>query len=273
MKRHTTHILLGTLLAIVLSGCGEMTDNLDNRDLETQETAIVVTPQFELVGLNQFTPQMHLKKIKLGIGEVRMEPLDIEGEVIYISKEPEILNFHIDQGIFAIDSRPITLPHKGKYLVSLRLEPIDEELIPNPKDPTGEKTNSSFYISGALSARYFVAPPLDNNKPTPLPWRTQKFGDEELQFIWIPFSYESQRIAYFELGVIEILGDSSQMIIGMDFSNWVSEAVTPILSEVIYQETPEDENSEANSIDLTDELDLVGQGMERALGNSSVTIY
>ena len=302
--RKTKHIIMSWVLPLLmvgsLLGCGDgLTEpevDLADGDLTGGEpiASIEVTPSFRLTGIEGFPARLHLERLQLGIGEVRLEPLDLDGDVVYISKTPEVLDFHLDEGVLEIDSRTIALPHTGRYLVSLRLEPVPldsnieneeaEDDVGGGEDDSEE--NSSFALSGAVATTHsttdgtdFTRPSVPRSgKPTPLPWKPQGGGDVgTVVFMWVPFTYKSTRIAYFDLGVVEITQGNARLVINLDLSGWVYDAVTPLLSEVVHEgEGDHDRNNDdPNSrfeIDLSNELDRLGQGMENAMGDSSVGV-
>ena len=83
------------------------------------------------------------------------------------------LRFDLATGERVMEGAPISLPHDGEFLISVRLEPIDDG---------GELDGKSLKLNGLLAKPSEGAggsgEPTD--EPMPLPWRTENGEDEGL---------------------------------------------------------------------------------------------
>lgn len=271
--RNILAILLTGVVALGAVGCdGEEKERVDLGG-ETQEGGLVVTPEFAITGVEDLAEDVFLQELYLGVGQIELEPLDVAQDVVYVTRQPVFLLFNVAEGELQVAGDQITLPHAGSYKVSIRLEPVD---VDNPD--LSHLTGTSMEVNG-LVARFdegargpgFVA----SGEPTPLPLREAAEGKVGGPVHWVPWTYRSHRSALVQLDEVRFESLAEQrLVITFDLRSWIEDAIAPITKAVIELEDAEGLNPNAqqpedgpdNRLDVTDDIDGDGTGIEELTG-------
>lgn len=288
--QHRTHSrprhLVWLLAALLLALCAPMVGCLDEGEGDGggSETGhhemLLVTPEFHVEGLDDLRHDVLLRDLYLGVGEIRLEPLDegYEG-LVYVTRTPMVLHFDLDHDGVTIKGEPVTLPHAGEYLISIGLEPLG---VTSGDEASQVLSGKSMRIDGMM-ARYSTPTSEDKTaagEPVPLPWRVLGEEDEaspaEAPVNWVPWTYSSSQASFVTLNDVHFTEDVEQtLIIAFDLSAWLDGVLAP-LDEVVDARGQEvkpnpraQADFDANAIDVSDALnsmnkdgldDLAGRG-------------
>lgn len=272
--------LIPLVTAVALMGCVPTEETTPVvQDVETQRQAVSVTPTYSIVGMSDLPNALHLSQIGFGVSEIRLEPIDgSQSSVAYSAVRSEFVAFDVAGGELHKSGTTIELPHEGRYLVSLRFEPVE-------RSRSGEA--SSFMMSGFVDQESVRINPLaddgNNDRPTPLPFTPDEGGgepdpdepsdpveddsseDAELLAIaeegWTPFHYQSERAVFFPLGEVEFVHGEQQLDFSFDVRDWAANVVEPIAQAVEIDQSITDPNAD-QGIDISRYLDSNGHGAE-----------
>lgn len=213
------------VLMSVAFGCGEETA----ADPVEDDSSVLITPEIRIAGLDQLDDGVYLEDLYLGIGEIRLEPVDDPMGVVYVTREPLFLHFDLGAGQWALSGEPMLLPQGGQYMVTLHMGAVDDGqttmrvdgLMADPGDDHG------FLSANAI-------------EPTPLPMRTVQGGlhgrtdAEQPRVAWVPWTYSTSRKVNVALN--DVIFESDQtLVINFDVSAWIGDVIEPISAEVSSQ--------------------------------------
>lgn len=286
MRQHVykTVALAGILAASLLS-CGDVDiDTTDDDTTEQRQEAVTVVPEFSISGTSELPDDLHLSALGLTISEIRLEPVGSRSDTIaYSTRSATQLRFDVENGETVKNGEAVELPTDGRYLVSVRLEPIAETV--ESEVGSSEQVSPSFSVAGFVAGDGIlrVDPRYDDKRsdgsPVPMPFDEDGDADEaessdELQDTpalpteWTPFHYDSRRSVFFTLNEVEFHRGSQVLSFDFDVHDWALELVDPLLSAI---EHNEDLSTAPDSgIDVTSPLESTGHGAEALFENASV---
>jgi hypothetical protein len=275
MPRTFQHILLA-MLAILAASCVDTEAEAPVvQEVETRTQTVTVVPTFSIAGISSLPADLHLSELGFVISEIRLEPLaGNAGSVAFSAVKPEIVKFNVAHGETQRFGDSIELPRPGRYLVSVRLEPIDS-------GKNGDVI-SSFEVAGFVAqsggdARYAIGED-DGERPTPHPFDPDDDeikGDAdglsdnpETPDTWTPFYYHSERAVFFTLNDVEFEAGEHQLEFTFDIHNWAFDIVDPISRAVSNDGVI---GADSEGIDISRHLDSSGQGAESFVTSGRVS--
>jgi hypothetical protein len=276
--------LMLALCALSLGACVEVQEPELVPDTEApRQESIVVQPEFSIEGVERLDAALLLEELGLSISEIRLEPLDSEEDIAYSFVRPQHLSFDIANGVRSLPGEPIDLPRAGRYLVSIRLEPVSTR-----DDEGNTQPSSSFSMSGqvATSTEEKAATGTMSEGPIPRPFRsnTRPKGDDGTEDTssakhcmfkhctrqtWSTFSYHSERSVFYTIDEVNIVDGSQHLSFSFDIEAWGAEVAEPISRAV---STPEDAPilDERLGLDITRQLDSMGHGVDALIERASL---
>jgi hypothetical protein len=274
MPRTFQYILIA-MLAITAASCADTEAEAPVvQEVETRTQTVTVVPTFSIAGISSLPADLHLSELGFVISEIRLEPLaGNAGSVAFSAVKPEIIKFNVAHGETQRFGDSIELPRPGRYLVSVRLEPID----------SGQNGDliSSFEVSGFVAqsggdSRYAIGE--DGERPTPHPFDPDDDeikGDAdglsdnpETPDTWTPFYYHSERAVFFTLNDVEFEAGEHQLEFTFDIHNWAFDIVDPISRAVSNDGVI---GADSEGIDISRHLDSSGQGAESFVTSGRVS--
>lgn len=252
--------------ALLSFGCADVDIAYESQESTTQRSqAVVVTPEFRLVGADAIPDHLFLTQMGLLVSEIRLTPLVATSSgLAYSTAEPTSLTFDVSQGQFSQTGTPLTLPSAGMYVVSIRLEPFvadDSEI-------------------GSLSVEGFIAEAVDvtnpsetsDGTPLPLPFDERPFDEDQLTdasaspVVWTPFSYNSRRTVFYTLNQVDLSPGNQYLEFSFNLQDWANGAVTHISKAV-------KNNPSAGSdggVDVTRQMESLGHGLDAIVQTGAV---
>lgn len=284
MRQHLYKtVALAGILAASLVSCGDVDlDTPDGADTEQRQDAVTVVPEFSISGTAELPEDLHLSALGLTISEIRLEPVGSD-TVAYSTRSATQLRFDVENGETVKIGESVELPTDGRYLVSVRLEPIAETV--KSEAGSSEQVSPSFSVAGYVAGDGIlrVDPRYDDKRsdgsPVPMPFDEDGDDDEAessdelrdspaLPTEWTPFHYDSRRSVFFTLNEVEFHPGSQVLSFDFDVHDWALELVDPLLSAIQHND---DLNSGPDSgIDVTSPLESTGHGAEALFENASV---
>lgn len=268
-------VALAAALALSAVACGE--PEVEAPVIEeavTQKQSVSVVPTFSLTGHHTLPADLYLSELGFTVSEIRLEPLAADASsVAYSAVQPEIVRFDVSRGETIKHGQPIVLPEPGRYLVSLRLEPL--------KAPGRDELISSFTLLGFVAQSSMRVDPRyeddRGDRPTPHPFDEGGDSDPpghgelvdspEAPDAWTPFRYHSERAVFFTLNTVDFQAGEQALEFSFDMRNWVVDIVEPISRAV---ETDESlSGSHQEGVDISRYLDSNGQGAEAFIAGGS----
>jgi hypothetical protein len=258
----TTLALLHTSACVDVDSIGQGQDNISQR-----KQAVVVTPEFSLEGAELLPDHLFLTQMGLLVSEVRLTPLVSNASgVAYSTAEAMPLTFDVSKGEFTQIGRSVTIPSPGRYVVSIRLEPLvahNQEL-------------GSLSVEGFIAEAVDVANPTQTSDGTPLPLPfderptdADQLGDAAgSPVVWTPFSYNSKRTVFYTMNQVELVPGNQKLEFSFNLQDWASGAVEPISNAI-------KNNPSANAeggVDVTRQIESIGQGVDAMVQTGVVRI-
>ena len=253
-------------LAALSVACADVDIALESESRISQRSqAVVVTPEFRLVGAELIPDHLFLTEMGLLVSEIRLTPLVATSSgLAYSSAEPTSLKFDVSEGQFTQSGKPLTLPAAGRYVVSIRLEPFVAE--------DGEL--------GSLSVEGFIAETVDvttpsetsDGTPLPLPFDERPFDEDQLTdasgspTVWTPFSYNSRRTVFYTLNQVDLNPGNQYLEFSFDLQDWANGAVTHISKAVKNNPTAGNDGG----VDVTRQMESLGHGLDAIVQTSAV---
>lgn len=268
IKRATLYLAASALLALGTSCVDNVDDYAGPTGYSTQQQPVVVAPQFEIVGVDELPDNLQVTEIGLRVSEILLQPIDRPNSLSYSFSRPFAPRFALAEGETVRSFDGVEVP-QGRYLVSLRLEPVPLE--ETDVDPT------SFEMYG------FVAegPSLHNDEvssdgtPVPLPFKEGEGDDrDENEFTdrpdypeqWTPFIYESKKTEFFTFSNVEFTPGEQYLTFRFDVRSWAFDVVQPI-SKAVRNGSANDEG-----VDATNVIEGSGAGARALIESGEVEI-
>jgi hypothetical protein len=272
--------LAGTIAAFTVSGCGEVDfGTSDATEAAQRDQAVTVVPEFSVTGTSALPEKLYLSQLGLTISEIRLEPLASEaGSIAYSTRDATRLHFDVADGETVKLGEPVNLPEAGRYMVSVRLEPLAE--VEHSDEGSVETVTPSFSLSGFVAGEGVVGvdPRYDDKhsdgSPVPMPFDEREIDEDAIQDTpalptdWMPFQYNSQRSVFFTLNEVEFGAGKQYLSFEFDVHDWALELVDPLLTAV--KHTNDAGNERREGIDVTNPLESTGHGAESLFENAKV---
>jgi hypothetical protein len=272
--------LAGVIAAFTTTACGQVDFGTPESSETSQiEQAVTVVPEFSVTGTSALPDKLFLSSLGLTISEIRLEPLSSEsGSVAYSTRDATRLNFNVASGETVKLGEPVELPKAGRYLVSVRLEPISE--VEHSDEGSVETITPSFSLSGFVAGEGVVGvdPRYDNKRsdgsPVPMPFDEEEIDEDAMHDTpalptdWTPFHYNSRRSVFFTLNEVEFSAGTQFLSFEFDVQDWALEMVDPLLTAV--KHTTDVSNERDEGIDVTNPLESTGHGAESLFENAEV---
>lgn len=256
-------------LAIVLSlavACGEEPIQ-EVREYSPQEeqraSSALVTPVFQVSGVDMMPESLILDKLGLVITEVRLSPLgEDSGGVAYATTNSFELLFDLSNGEQALERGTVEIPKTGRFMVGIRVEPGDgggEFLLPDGRVASigleGRVRHDGRRISEAEDGKPLPLPfderrvitlqgdeegdpdpgEEGDGKPLPLPFeRLAQRVDSPMVVMeqWTSFRYTSQDQIFFTFTEVNLVEGEQKLVFDFDLKNWLGTLQEPIESAV-----------------------------------------
>lgn len=221
MNTSTAKIVASSaLVALLLSGCGDLdvAEPIDD-GAQGAESSALVTPEFQVEGVDGESEQLLLEQLGLSISEIRIEPLSGDGqELTYTTSEPPEFRFATSQQKTSLQGAQIELPESGRFRVSLGMEP-DAEI-----DFEESSESDSLDLAGLVRTQDPVTDEEDetsdgkdnDGSPLPLPVepvREDDGDDEEVMWTALELTGGEQGIFYTFLDVELVAGEQVLTIV------------------------------------------------------------
>ncbi len=286
MRQHLYKtVALAGILAASLVSCGDVDlGTPDGADTEQRQEAVTVVPEFSISGTAELPEDLHLSALGLTISEIRLEPVDSGNDAVaYSTRSATQLLFDVENSETVKVGEAVELPTDGRYLVSVRLEPIAETV--ESEAGSSEHVSPSFSVAGFVAGDGIlrVDPRYDDKRSdgSPVPMPFDEDGDEDeaassdelhdspaLPTEWTPFHYDSRRSVFFTLNEVEFHPGSQVLSFNFDVHDWALELVDPLLSAI--QHNDDLSSAPDTGIDVTSPLESTGHGAEALFENASV---
>ena len=259
--------------ASLWTGCAEEVDEVPAESVAATATSLEVTPRVQLDGVTALESQVFLQELCLGVGEIRLEPMDPErDEVVYVTRTPMMLHFDVASGEHVLEGEAITLPHPGEFLIEIRLEPMS----------VGDDTldGRAVRLDGLVAKESGG----EGDEPMPLPWLVQNDsgsvpGVTQKPVEWVPWTYSSERSTSLSLNTVEFSDEPEQLlVISLDMARWLDGAMAPIQAAVDDQratspDAPGGELTTPAPIDVSGDLEEEGADFESLIARSEARDY
>src|SRR5690554_1962242 len=253
-------------IALLMTGamaCGQAEAGSDDAHSHIDERSqpARVTPEFRLSGIGELPDELIIEEVGLAITEIRLQPVGTS-EVAFSTTRPIGLNFDLSEGVTSIRGRAVEFPQTGRYLVSVRLEPLSAEkrgeLEP---EESAEVPQGSLELNGLV--RYGdttigkVGGEDEDGNPLPLPFERTRVVT--IDGTWTPFHYESNRAVFLALSNVELVPGDQTLAFTFDLNQWAIGALEPIVSAV---EAVGSQGRPGEVIDISPSLDAGNIGTE-----------
>ena len=262
-------------VAMVFGGCQE--EDGQTGAVEGEQ-GLLITPEFRVEGLDEIRGELLLEDLYLGIGEIRLEPLDEGHEgLVYVTRASFSLHFDLSEDEWTARGDQIVLPHPGEYLISITLEPVSATDSPTVRH--------SMRLNGLMARVNSGLDPTDKTaagEPVPLPWRVLNEGDGEASgapISWIPWTYSTERTSFVTLNDVHFSDESDQtLVISFDLSSWVAEVFAPINTAIEAHSLTHLEEGESSSgldspaIDVSETIDDRGDSFDEVTASSEAYV-
>src|SRR5690554_1668389 len=275
-----------SMLAMLLGGCGDASlVGVGEGGYQEQTQTISLVPEFSLNGSEDMPDTVYFSELGLSIAEIRLEPLTSSADdaelssIIYSTRNAIQLDFDVAQGEQVIFGEPLELPHTGRYLISVRLEPISR--VENVRGTVNEVTSPSFRVEGFVAmdpATRTDRGRLDESadgSPTPMPFNEDEECEVEhgLEYhaeYWTPFHYDSRQSVFISLNEVEIREDSEFLSFEFNMNEWAESLAIP-LQDAVQGSGDSTTDSSNHGVDVTSRLEDGGHGAATLLTNARVS--
>lgn len=237
-----------------VAGCVDMDlGGPGSTELEQRQQAVSVVPEFTITGTDAVPASLYLTDLGLAVSEIRLEPLSSPSSLAYSTRDSMLVEFDLSQNQTTRTGEVVELPSAGRYLVSIRLEPIVVE---------GVET-SSFSAHGFVIDDH-VNQPIDevaDGEPQPMPFDPGTVTDghltdkQEFPTEWTPFDYQSKRAVFYTFSDVEFAEGQQFLTFSFDVRDWAVEVVDPITNAVRANKTDD-------TVDATKQIESSGTGAE-----------
>lgn len=264
-------ILASVAAAALLLGGTSCVDNVDEFGqpvgYSTKQQSVVVAPQFEIVGEKELPDTLHVTQLGLVVSEILLQPIDRPDSVSYSFAKPFAPKFDLSRGETIKSFDGVEVP-AGRYLVSLRLEPIAVE--------DGDVDPSSFEMYGfvAEGPKIYNDEVSSDGTPVPLPFKEGEDDAAEGELTdlpespdqWTPFLYKSKKTEFFTFSNVEFTAGQQYLTFRFDVRSWALEVVQPI-SKAVRNGAIDDEG-----VDATNVIEGSGAGARALIESGEVEI-
>jgi hypothetical protein len=269
--------LAGVIAAFAVASCAGVDG--EQGEAAEREQSVTVVPEFSVTGTAALPDKLFLSELGLTISEIRLEPISSDlGSIAYSTRNATRLQFDVASGETVKLGEPVELPTSGRYLVSVRLEPISE--VEHSEAGSVETVTPSFSLSGFVAGEGVlrVDPRYDSTRsdgsPVPMPFDENETDEDSMQDMpalpteWTPFHYNSRRSVFFTLNEVEFEAGKQYLSFEFDVHDWALELVEPLLTAV--KHTNEVGEPREEGIDVTNPLESTGHGAESLFENAEV---
>ena len=260
----------GVLVALLTTfGCVDNNSFVERGAVQsTREQAVTVLPQFTITGSETVPDNLFLTELGLVVSEIRLEPIFGESGLAYTTRDPIAMKFDISHNQLSQTGDLVTLPEAGRYLVSIRLEPVATF--------DGETDPFSFRLKGFVAEESLLANPAktSDGTPLPLPFDEKPLVDEENNeesaavsaetLPWTPFAYNSKQTVFYTFSDVEFQPGEQRLEFSFDVRDWVIDVADPISKAI--RNSADDEDG----VDVTRQVDSAGRGVESLIENGVV---
>lgn len=254
-------------LVALATSCVEMEPTQGSPDTTSTRTqAVTVVPRFELTNADKLPAHLYLTDLGLVVSEIRLTPfVSSNYGLAYATASPIVLRFDLANGSLVTDGEPIELPEIGRYVVSIRLEPV--------ASITEDGETASLTVNGFVAEATDVSNPgkVADGTPLPLPFDKNKVeGVSERSatpVTWTPFQYSSQHAVFYTMNDVELQRGGQVLQFQFDMQDWALEIADPISNAV--KNNP---NTQApNGVDVTRQVESTGVGVETLIQTGVVS--
>lgn len=251
---------------------------IEGHSTQVRAQPVVVVPTFTIAGAKTLPEALYITKLGFTISEIRLEPLTTSTSgLAYSAIEAQHIEFDVSQGVHTSHGEPISLPKSGRYLVSLRLEPVERY-----NDETGSSLLSSFVMSGFVNkdstTKMMAVDPGDiSEEPLPDPFDgpdDSKGTDGEdgptppdSSETWTPFVYHNERSVFMTLNEVEFTQGEQHLTFNFNLDKWAVEIADPIVRAVRGVSGP----STHTGVDISRQLDSSGRGSESLMSRGTAS--
>lgn len=274
MRNATTSIVVAAgLCAASMGGCADTAG--PDGPMETAEGPVTVVPEFRLQGTDNLPERLQLQDLGLAVSEIQLTPVNPDEGVAYTNRKPMGVDFRVGDGETSKQGRELKLPEAGKYDVSLRLEPVRA-------DRTNGGTagdNYSFQLAGFVAGDGIVRVDPhgedDEQSGDPIPFpaspKRQDDAEDEEQRVsdkpalpkqWTPFEYRTDKSVVYTLDEVQFGSGRQILSFSFDAEEWALELIKPLAEAVRHKTAPEQDVGARQVIDVTREIDRLGEGPE-----------
>lgn len=248
---------------------------------ERRAQPVVVIPTFTISGFRDLPEALYISKLGFTVSEIRLEPLAGSTGLAYSAIQAEHVEFDVSQNVDTRQGQAISLPKTGRYLVSLRLEPVEYE------DPErGTALLSSFVMSGFVNEdssdyQLMALNPGDaSEEPSPDPFDGPgTSGDDDdsrpdgptppdSSGAWTPFVYHNERAVFMTLNEVEFGEGEQHLTFNFNLDRWAVQIADPIVRAVRNISVP----GSKEGVDISRHLDSSGQGSEAFIRRGTAAI-
>lgn len=279
-----------SMLCLLLVSCGDASVvSVGGHAHQSEGQAISLVPEFSLNGGEAMPETVYFSELGLSIAEIRLEPLSAsspnieQSSIVYSTRNAIRLDFDVAEGEKVIFGQPLELPHAGRYLISVRLEPVAR--VEPAQGTVNEVISPSFRVEGFVSTAELTRTErgrLDENSdgsPTPMPFDEDKdskgdgqskSGLEIGEDDWTPFHYDSRQSVFISLNEIEIGRDSEFLSFEFDMNEWAESLAIP-LRDAVRENDSATPSTNRHGVDVTSRLEDSGHGAETLLNSARVS--
>lgn len=267
-------LVLGALHAL---GCAELTEEAAAPAAQQSRRAqrVTLVPEFTISGIDAIPEELYLTELSFVVSEIRLEPLTGPNRgVAYSVVTPQLVTFDVSRGQSVRFGQPIELPEPGRYLVSLRLEPVELSKAATGGATTPERP-FSFVMTGFIAQQRTAdaekaAQVADGEGERPIPHPFDGKDEEpvneevgayaEAPESWTLFHYHSERAAFIPMNDVELSGGEQHLAFHFDMRAWSGNLIEPISKAV--STTTTGPVLDERGIDVSRQLDSLGRGVE-----------
>lgn len=255
VKRQRLVLCAAALCAIALAGCVDSEQpGTFGSETSTRKQAVTVVPEFVITGVDAIPKSLFVTDLGLTVSEIRLEPMWSTDSLAYSTREPIVVGFDIANGEAARTTAPLELPAGGRYLVSIRLEPIASNEGADP---------ASFSLYGFLDddgVKAELGDPEVEGRPQPMPFNKSQDGElidqQAYPREWTPFEYNSKRAVFYTFNDVVFEPGAQFLTFSFDVRDWAVDVMEPISNAVRSSGAWDD------SVDVTNQIDSSGNGVE-----------
>lgn len=245
--------LIAAVAATPLMGCVDVDlGGPDVAERTTVEQGVTVVPEFSISGTDAIPESLYITDLGLTVSEIRLEPLTTSS-LAYSTREATSLHFDLAGEETLLTADPVELPHAGRYLVSIRLEPVD-----GSADVTSSLSAQGFVIESGDAA----VDDVSDGEPQPMPFDPKadatddEVGDASAYPTeWTPFQYHSKRAVFYTFSDVEFEAGEQVLSFSFNLHDWAGGVAEPISNAVRANRTDD-------SVDVTNQVDSSGTGAE-----------